>query len=159
MRFFSWSVWCFGYVVGRAKIDLVAIHHQVAHLHRLNAGIVNGRGLVGLPERPAVAWRTLASEAGILSTVIDDARKTSVLSNVYVNSTSIEIEDITKISMPTPYTPQCVYINNELIKYYEIQQAPTLANPNRGFITNLIRNSNGTSFWRPAIDIRMAINR
>lgn len=101
--------------------------------------------MVGLPERPPVAWRTLISDTQTISTAIDNERKTAVLSNVFVTSTTIEIEDVTKISSPHIRSPQFVYINDEMIGYYEIQQAPTPQWPNRGYITNLIRNANGTS--------------
>jgi hypothetical protein len=101
--------------------------------------------MVGLPERPSVAWRTLISENETLSTVIDDNRKCVILSDVLSNSDKIEISDFTRVSVPYGANIQYVYINDELIGYYEIQQAPTVQHPNRAFLTQIVRNVNNTS--------------
>ena len=125
--------------------DDVTVVRIADHIEPLENSPITISYMVGLPECPPVAWRTLTSDVETLSTAIDNNRKTTALTNVYVTSTTIEIADISKISSPLYSSPQHVYINEELIGYYEIQQAPTLQYPNRGFITNLIRNSNGTS--------------
>lgn len=101
--------------------------------------------MTGLPEKPPIAWRTLVTNTDVLSTAIDDQRKTTLLSNVYTNSTSIEIEDFTKLSVPTTGTYQYMYINNELIGFSQIEQSPTISYPQRALLTGLIRNANVTS--------------
>jgi hypothetical protein len=101
--------------------------------------------MVGLPQRPAAAWRMLLSQGEQLNTVLDQNRETVILSNVYTFSSSIEIEDYTKISSPEPGEKSFVYINNELIAFTGIQVAPTVTHPNRAFIVGLQRNMMGTS--------------
>lgn len=115
------------------------------HISPIASSSVVVNYMFGLPERPAVAWRTLQSLNNTESIAIDNARKTTLLSNVYTSSTTIEISDITKVSRPSIKKSQAIYINDELIEFYDIQHAPTYEYPNRGFLTNLIRNANGTS--------------
>jgi len=96
----------------------------------------------GLSEKPAIAWRTLIdSSNNAVSTVIDDARKTLTLSNVYVYSNEIEIADTSVIGT----APGAVWIGDELIAYDRIDQAATISHPNRGFINALRRGARNTS--------------
>lgn len=99
----------------------------------------------GLPERDAIAWRTLITDSSVDSIAIDNDRKTIILSNVTTTSSMIEIEDYTKLSIPTGGQSESMYINDELISYFEIVQAPTIEYPNRGFVTSLVRNVKGTN--------------
>jgi hypothetical protein len=101
--------------------------------------------MTGLPDSPSIAWRTLISGDDTITTAMDGSRMTTILSNVYTFSSTIEIEDHTKISRPLPGQPSQVYIDNELIRFSEIQLAPTPEYPNRAFLAGLRRNSNGTS--------------
>ena len=101
--------------------------------------------MTGLTEKPPIAWRTLKSDSTTLSTAIDNNQKTQILSDVYTTSTSIEIDDFTKVSAPTNGSYQYIYINNELIGFGQIQQSPTIEYPHRAILTNLIRNANVTS--------------
>ena len=101
--------------------------------------------MTGRPERPEIAWRTLTSSDQTISTVLDPARETTVLGNVYTYSTTVAIADYTKISVPEQNGIEYVYVNDEMIGYREIQLAPTLQHPKRALLTGLRRNQNGTS--------------
>jgi hypothetical protein len=101
--------------------------------------------MTGLPDRSAIAWRTLMYGDEVSTTAIDASRMTSILSNVYTFSSTVEIEDHTKISAPLPGQPSQVYIDDELIRFSEIQLAPTPSHPNRAFLAGLQRNAGGTS--------------
>jgi hypothetical protein len=99
----------------------------------------------GVDDRPPIAWRTLISPVGETTSIaIDNSRKTNTLSSVYSYSNSIEIFDLTKVNVPTALKPGAVWINNELVYYYEIESAPTIQYPNRGFLNNLRRGVDGT---------------
>lgn len=90
-----------------------------------------------------IAWRTLVSDSGnAVSTAIDDARKTSILSNVYTYSNEIEIDDITVIGQ----APGAIWIDDELITYQRVLAAPTVQNPHRGILSELSRGSGTTSY-------------
>lgn len=103
----------------------------------------------GLADRPPIAWRTTITSENITQTIaIDDARKTTLLSNVYVSTTEIEIEDITKVTQPSPTSFGSVWIGNELIRFEKIQPAATITRPNRGILQNILRGSSNTS-WSP----------
>ena len=101
--------------------------------------------MAGLPEAPAIAWRTTTGWDATLSTALDPTRETTLLSNVYTYSNSIEIADVTVITPPIQSVPGLVYINNELISFTQIQIAPTIDNPNRAFLVGIARNRLGTS--------------
>ena len=99
----------------------------------------------GLDDRPPLAWRTLISPTGESNSIaIDNNRKTNTLDVVYSYSNSIEVTDLTKVSTPTALQPGAVWIDNELIYYYEVQSVATAEYPNRGFLSNLRRGVNGT---------------
>ena len=101
--------------------------------------------MVGLPQAPAIAWRTTTGWDATLSTALDVDMQTFLLSNVYTYSTTIEIADITTISPPQVGSPGLVYINAELISFNEIQIAPTIEYPNRAFLAGIARDRLGTS--------------
>lgn len=101
----------------------------------------------GLSDSPPIAWRTLINDSGQSNSVaIDDERKTTILSNVYVYSNEITIADITKISPPTETSSGAVWIGNELVTFDKIEQSPTVQHPNRGIISNLKRGWGTTSY-------------
>lgn len=101
--------------------------------------------MIGRPNAPAIAWRTTTGWDAVLSTALDPNATTVILSNVYTYSTSIEVADFTKLSIPQPINPGLIYINNELISFTEIQIAPTVAYPNRAFLAGIARDRLGTS--------------
>ena len=101
--------------------------------------------MAGLPEEPAIRWRTITSDLAVFTTAIDSARQTQLLSNVYTNSTTIEIADWTKITLPVANKPGLIYIDNELISFADLQLAPTMSYPNRAFLAGIQRNRLGTS--------------
>lgn len=101
--------------------------------------------MTGQPWRPSISWRTLQNNSASKSIVLDPDRQTILLSNVYTTSSSIEIQDVTKISSPIDGEFGAIYINNELIEFEQITLAPTPSIPNRAFLTKLRRNRNGTS--------------
>jgi hypothetical protein len=100
--------------------------------------------MTGLPETPPISWRTLTYEDSTKSIALSTNSFTTVLSNVRVDSVSIEIEDHRCLSMPLPGKPSHAYINGELIGFFEIQLAPIPSYPNRALLTGLQRNRQGT---------------
>ena len=101
--------------------------------------------MLGLPEAPAISWRTTTGWDATLSTSIDIKRETSLLNNVYNFSNTIEIADFTVITAPQFGSPGLIYIDAELISFTEIQVAPTIDNPNRAFLAGIARDRLGTS--------------
>ena len=101
--------------------------------------------MTGRPQAPAIAWRTTTGWDATLSTALDPARETRLLSNVYTYSSTVEIEDITTITQPSIGIPGLVYINDELISFTTIHMAPTATYPNRAFLAGLARDRLGTS--------------
>lgn len=100
----------------------------------------------GFDDRVPIAWRTLIDTTGAATTTaIDDKRKTTLLSNVFVYSNEIEIEDLNKIGEASDSVPGYIWIGTELIGYSEVIPSGTLEYPNKGTITNLRRGQGGTS--------------
>lgn len=107
--------------------------------------IINITYGTGADDRPPIAWRTLISPTGNTTSIaIDNNRKTNTLDTIYSYSNSIEIADVTKVNRPTALKPGAVWIDNELVYYYEIELAATNEYPNRGFLNNLRRGVDGT---------------
>lgn len=120
------------------------------HIVKFNPAYHSGSRIVisymsGLPEKPAIAWRTLTTDTDVMTIALDSDRRTELLSNVFTYSSSIEIADYTKISLPSNNKPGYVYIEQELISFSELQLAPSMAYPNRAFLVGLQRNRHGTS--------------
>jgi hypothetical protein len=106
--------------------------------------LVTAQYMSALPERAAIAWRTILSDAYQTSTAIADANKTFTLNDVTVYSTSIEVADITVLPQPTATLPGTVWIGDERIDYWIVSEAPTTNLPNRGFLEQLIRGTFNT---------------
>ncbi len=104
------------------------------------------RYMTGQPARPPVAFRQLIDRREMVSSyALSDAAKTQLLANVMVNSDSIEVTDLSALTLPTDTVPGMIWIGNELIEFREARAVPTLAHPGRGVLSNLLRNSSGTS--------------
>jgi hypothetical protein len=104
------------------------------------------RYMRGAPERPGIAIRQfIDSSLYRQSYAIDFKARTRLLSEVLINSSSIEVEDYTKLTQPTLTVPGSVWIDNEKIDFLEVQPAPTRDHPNRAFLTNIVRGAGGTS--------------
>jgi hypothetical protein len=101
--------------------------------------------MMGLPARPSISWRTTSNGKDSLSVVLDASGRTTILSNVYDYSSSIEIADHRAITYPRSDKLGMVYINDELISFTELQIAPSVEYPNRAFLTGLGRDRLGTS--------------
>jgi hypothetical protein len=114
--------------------------HNVSPGHTLVVNYMSGRAY-----RPALNWKTVIGNNSVLSAVVNPASETILLSNVYTTSTSIEIADISCVSPPIPGSPGAVFINDELVTFGSIQQAPTIGYPNRAFLIDINRNKLGTS--------------
>ena len=97
------------------------------------------------PAAASIAWKTISTTNKTVSIALDSNRTTSILSNIYVNSSTIEIEDYSIISLPNKFNSSYVYVDNELIGFTSIKLSPTLAYPNRAFLNGLQRNLMGTS--------------
>ena len=123
---------------------------QTSYVIKFNPSYHSGTSVVvnymsGLPEAPAIAWRTVVTDADIKTISLDGARQTVLLSNVYTFSSTIEIADYSVISAPINNLPGYIFINNEMISFAEIQLAPTMSYPNRAFLAGIQRNRFGTS--------------
>lgn len=106
----------------------------------------------GLADRPPIAWRTTITDDNLTTTIaIDDMRKTKLLNDIYVSTTEIEIEDMTRITQPSATTLGAVWIGNELIRFEKIQPAGTVSHPNKGILQNILRGSANTS-WSPVAE-------
>ena len=101
--------------------------------------------MTGLPNAPAIAWRTTTGWDATLSTALGENNQTFLLGNVYTYSTTILVADATTLSPPQVGAPGLVYIKDELISFTEIQIAPTNEYPNRAYLAGIARNRLGTS--------------
>lgn len=102
--------------------------------------------MLGLPERPALAWRMASVNINQrLDTAIDLNMQTVLLEDVYASSTSISVLDYRKLTVPQNGQPGRVYINGELILFTELHLAPTPQNTHRALLNGLTRNALGTS--------------
>jgi hypothetical protein len=106
---------------------------------------ININYMTGRPQAPAVAWRTTTGWDATLSTALDNTRMTYILSNVYTYSSTIEVADVSVLTLPNIGIPGLIYINNELISFMQVQPAPTAVYPNRAFLAGIARNRLGTS--------------
>lgn len=105
------------------------------------------RYMRGKTERPATAFRQFVDTAArITSQVISNAQSTILLSNVYVNTSEIEIADQTVLTAPTVTRPGAVWINNERILFSKIIPAPNYQHPHRAFLAEIARGNGGTSY-------------
>ena len=105
---------------------------------------INLQYMSALPERPAIAWRSITSDIQTTATVISNANKTRLLSAVTVYSDSIEIEDLSVLDIPTDTQPGTVWIGDERIDYWMVKSDPTPETPNRGFLEQLLRGTFNT---------------
>jgi hypothetical protein len=104
------------------------------------------RYMAGQPARPPVAFRQFIDRRNLMSSqALSDAAKTLLLSDLSINSDSIEVADLAALTMPTDTVPGMIWVGNELIEFREARAMPTVENPKRGLLTNLLRNSGGTS--------------
>ena len=106
--------------------------------------IVTMQYMSALPERPAIAWRTVTTDLQTTSIVISDANKTRLLSDVAVYSDSIEVEDITVLNQPSDTQPGTIWIGDERIDYWSVTAAPNMNFPNRGFLQQILRGTFNT---------------
>lgn len=101
----------------------------------------------GLEERLPTGFRQfIDSNMFRQSQVLGFDSRTTLLSNVYLNSSNIEVADYTVLTQPTLGTPGSIWINNEKIEFFELQPKPTSQYPNKGRLTNLVRGVGGTSY-------------
>lgn len=104
------------------------------------------RYMRGRPECLGTAIRQFISSSNFRSSqVLSDQSRTVLLNNVFVNTSEIEVADLTAISNPGLLVPGSIWINNEKIDFTEMRAAPTPELPNRGILSNILRSSGGTS--------------
>ena len=111
--------------------------------HTLN-DVIDVQYMSNLPEKPAIAWRTISTDIEKTSTVLSDANRTRLLSDVTVYSDAIEVADITVLGMPTEYQSGTIWIGDERIDYWSVKAEPTELYPNRGFLEQLQRGTFNT---------------
>lgn len=106
----------------------------------------------GRSERPATAFRNFISSTNYnISQVLSNDSRTILLNNVYVNTSQIEVADITALTAPTLKSPGYVWVDNELIEFSELRPVPSAQYPNKGILSNILRGVGGTSS-SPAIE-------
>jgi hypothetical protein len=99
-----------------------------------------------LNDKPPIAWRTLLDGTGNSKSIaLDNHRRTTLLANVFVYSTEIDVADITCISDASDMAPGSIWIGDELISYAKVTPSATNSHPNRGILENLIRGDSVTS--------------
>jgi hypothetical protein len=109
-----------------------------------NTDYVVAQYMSAAPNEPAIAWRTIVSDAKSTSIAISDSNKTVLLSDINVYSDSIEIADITVLGIQSETQSNAVWIGNERIDYWSVLPAPTAEFPNRGFLNQLVRGTYNT---------------
>ena len=135
-----WSVYGWNTEYGGDKAVVFA-----PNLAATSNDIVSLQYMSGLPDEPAIAWRTITSGLDTTSIVISDAKKTVLLSDVTTYSTSIEVADISLLDEPTDTAPSTVWIGDERIDYWAMEPNPLPGFPNRGFLQQLLRGTYNTS--------------
>ena len=134
---------------GSETIYTVVFNQNIKHTDQ-NTIII--RYMKGKSEQPATAFRQFISSSNYKqSQVLSDNSKTILLSNIHVNTSEIDVADISILSMPSALTPGSIWVNNEKIDFYGITPNPTLGYPNRGYLTNIVRGSGGTSIGLTSI--------
>jgi hypothetical protein len=73
------------------------------------------------------------------------ASSTTVLQTVYATSDYLDIADYTMLTMPQGPQPGYVWIQDELIAWWQIDYTPTITYPNRAILRNIWRNYRATS--------------
>jgi hypothetical protein len=73
------------------------------------------------------------------------ATATTVLQTVYATSDYLDIADYTVLTMPQGPQPGYVWIQDELIAWWQIDYTPTITYPNRAILRNIWRNYRATS--------------
>lgn len=131
------------YDVGVEGVYCVVFNPNITHTVNDKIEI---RYMRGRSEKPATAFRQfIAANGAKTSQVISNDSRTVLLNNVFVNTSQIEVADISVLTPPTLYTPGYIWIGNELIEFGEMTPAPTTAYTHRGILSNLYRGSGGTS--------------
>lgn len=116
------------------------------NLHQTEQDTIIVRYTRGKAEKPPVAFRQFINAAkNTQSQVIADSATTSLLSNVYVYSSEIEVADLNKLTPPTITRPGAIWVNDEKIVFGRMISAPTAQHPHRGFLSEITRGSGGTS--------------
>ena len=104
------------------------------------------------PAAPAIGWRQATNNyEKIVSQVLSATNKTATLSNVFVSSSTVEIADITVLTLPVLGKPGQCWIGNELVEFWDVRPEPSTDYTNRGFLLNIKRNRNGTT-GAPTVD-------
>jgi len=70
---------------------------------------------------------------------------TTVLQTVYATSDYLDIADYTMLTMPQGASPGYVWLQDELIAWWQIDYTPTMTYPNRAILRNIWRNYRATS--------------
>jgi len=135
----AWNVYGWNTEYGGDRAVVFAGNIGISSLDTINLQYMSA-----LPERAAIAWRTITSDTQTTSTVISDSNKTRLLAAVTVYSSSIEVEDISVLDSPTDTQPGTVWIGDERIDYWMIRSDPTALLPNRGFLEQLLRGTFNT---------------
>lgn len=131
------------YDAGISGVYYVVFNPNIIHTETDKIEI---RYMRGKSEKPATGFRQfIASNGAKNSQVLGNDFRTVLLNNVFVNTSQIEVADISVLTPPTLYTPGYVWIGDELIEFGEMIPSPTTLHPHKGILSNLYRGSGGTN--------------
>ena len=127
------------YIISNRTVQFNTANH-------ISSDIVVITYTTGVPCATDTKFRLLSNDNHLeIAQTMQGPIYTTLLSNMYVNTSEIEIADYTVLGMPTDTTSGMITINNERIAYWGIRHAGNTQYPNRAFLLNIQRNRNGTS--------------
>lgn len=91
----------------------------------------------GIESTPASTVKTVINDDKVLSFEMPQ-NCAYLLSPMYVGAQSINVTDLTLLTMPTDMNPGRVWIENELIEFRQFKKQPTIGYPNSGLLTKLL---------------------
>ena len=97
----------------------------------------------GLQDQTESTTRVLVNNGVEITKIL--ASSTTVLQTVYATSDYLDIADYTVLTMPQGPQPGYVWIQDELIAWWQIDYTPTITYPNRAILRNIWRNYRATS--------------
>lgn len=93
---------------------------------------------LGIADSAEVTRRVLISDNAQWTQIL--SVPTEILQAVYADSVYLDVADYTMLTMPTRTTPGFVWIDRELIAWWNIQYIPDVNYANRAILSNLWRN-------------------
>jgi hypothetical protein len=116
-------------------------------LNQNDQDVVIVRYMRGRTEKPATAFRQFINQAGsVASIALSNDASCTLLSDVYTNTSEIEVSDHTRLTPPVLTRSGSIWINDEKISFGRVIPVPTVEYPNRALLSEITRGSGGTSY-------------